>query len=282
MIKKRTGSWTLLAAALLLASACGKKEDGASPHLAMPAPGALEKVAAQAEVRASSGPVELTFLLHKTQIKAGESLWQQIRIKNIGDKNIVASDLVFHDPRELRKQSRSGYCIHLEALGPDGKPLEVQFNPSADQGSDISYGVSGLLEVEGPEEQAMLDRWKKQGLSLREINTKLIDFNTKKMRAAEKNEQWSGIELLPGQTAETKSAFFYSLTEKINRRPVPTPIGDFAQVDFFELTVPGEYKIRAVYDRAPTPELNRMRGKLPISPWEVLVRTPWVKVTAVP
>lgn len=282
MIKTRTGNWPVLAAALLFAAACGKKEDGASPRLAMPAPGAAEKVAAQAEVKASSGPVELSFLLHKTQIRVGEYLWQQIRIRNIGDKNIVASDMVFYDARELRKQSSSNYCIYLEAVDPDGKPLKVEFQTPAEQGSDIRYGVSGLLEVEGPEEQAMLDDWKKKGLSLDEINTRLIDFNTKKQRAAVKPEQWSGIELLPGQSAETKSAFYYSMQDKIHNRPKPRPIGDFAQLDFFIFDKPGEYKVRAIYDRAPTPELNKMRGELPIFPEEVLIRTSWIKVTVVP
>lgn len=282
MIKTRTGNWPVLAAALLLSAACGKKEDGSSPQLAMPAPGAAEKVAAQAEVKASSGPIELSFLLHKTQIRVGEYLWQQIRIRNIGDKNIVASDMVFYDDRELRKQSSSNYCIYLEAVDPDGKPLKVEFQTPEEIGSDIGYGVSGLLEVEGPEEQAMLDGWKKKGLSLDEINTRLIDFNTQKQRAAVKSEQWSGIELLPGQSAETKSAFYYSMQDKIHNRPRPRPIGDFAQLDFFIFDKPGDYKVRAIYDRAPTPELNRMRGKLPIDSWEILVRTPWVKVTVVP
>lgn len=282
MIKTRTGNWTLLAAALLLSAACGKKDDGAPPQLGMPAPGAAEKVAAQAEVKASSGPIELSLLLHKTEIKAGESLWQQIRIRNIGDKEIIVADRVFHEPRELRLQSRAGAGIYIEALGPDGKPLKVEFQESAEWGADIGYGVSGLLEVDGPEEQAMLDAWKKQGLSLREINEKLMEFNTKKQRAAEIHQPRPVIKLSPEQSAETKSAFFYSLRDKFHKRPIPRPIGDFAQLDFFVLENPGEYKVRAIYDRAPTPELNKMRGKLPISPWEVLVRTPWIKVTVAP
>ena len=127
----------------------------------------------------------------------------------------------------------------------------------------------------------MLDGWKKQGLSLREINTKLLDLNIKKRdeAAARIPLRDPAISLLPGRSAGTKYAFVHSIQDKIHNRPRPRPIGDFARVDFFVLEVPGKYKIRAVYDRAPTPELNRMRGKLPIYPEEVLVRTPWINVT---
>jgi len=266
---------------LICVSACGKKDD-AAPTPILSAPAITEKVPAQAAVKASSGPVELTFLVHKTELKVGEYIWQQIRIRNISNKNIFTGDLTFDNPRELQKQSRSKYGIHIEALGSDGKPLDVKYQEPADLGSDFNYGVSGLLEVEGPEEEAMVDRWTKQGLSLVAINTKLIKFNTKKMRAAKKNDEWSGIELLPGQSAETKSAFFYSYRDKALKRPKPRPIGDFSQVDFFEFDVPGTYRIRAIYDRAPTPELNKMRGKLPISPEEVLAITPWVQITVTP
>lgn len=279
----RTGSWTVLAAALLLSAACGKK-DNAAPTPVLSAPGAVEKVVAQAEVKASTGPVELTFRLYKTQIKAGDYLWQQIRIRNVGDKELVVADQVFHDPWELRHCSRAGYGIYLEALGPDGKPLKVEFQDPAEQVRDISYGVSGLLDVEGPEEQAMLDGWKKQGLSEREIGMKLIEFNTKKQQAAEIHRRRPIIKLLPGQSAETKSAFFYSIQDKIHNRPIPRPVGDFAQLDFFVLEEPGKYKIRAVYDHAPTDttaKLSRRLG-LPTYPEEVQFRTPWIQVEVLP
>lgn len=283
MNTSRIGKWPLLAVALLCFSACGKKsEDAPTPVLS--APGAVEKIAAQAEVKASSGSIELTLLLHRTRIKAGESLWQQIRIRNVGAREIHVPSHIFNDPRELRGQSASGYGIYLEALGPDGKPLEVKYHTSAYQDSHISEETSGLLEVEGPKERAMLDRWKKQGLSEREIGMKLIDFNTRKRRAAEIHQNDPIIKLGPGQSAETKSAFFYSIQDKIHNRPMPRPIGDFEQVDFFELKKPGEYKIRAVYDFRPTKksaELSRQLG-LPAYAEEVQLRTPWIPIAVLP
>lgn len=283
MIKTKTGNWIVTAAMLFCFAACGKKEEGA-PTPVLSVPGAIEKVPAQAEVKASSGPVELTLLLHKTQVKVGESLWQQLRIRNVSDKEIVVTDQVFRDPRELRRSSRAGFGIYIEVLGPDGKPLEVEFQIPAEQGRDISNGVSGLLEVEGPEEKAMLDGWKKQGLSLREVNMKLVDFNMKKQRAAEIHQQRPVIKLLPGQSVETKSAFFYSIQDKIHKRPIPRPIGDFAQLDFFDLNKPGTYKVRAVHNQAPTEKtmkLSRQLG-LPTYPEEVQFRTPWIQIEVLP
>ncbi len=284
MIKTRTANWTVMTTALLCFAACGKKDEGA-PASILPPPATIEKVPAQAEVKASSGPIELSFLLHKTQIRAGESLWQQIRIRNIGKKEIIVSDPIFHDPRELRQQSRSNYFIYVEALGPDSKPLEVVYHMSENHKVDVMVdGVSGLLEVASPEEQAMLDGWKKQGLSHREIDKRLIDFNTKKLQATEKLPELPVIKLSPGQSVETKSAFYRSIQDRIQNRPTLRPIGDFAQLDFFMLEKTGNYKIRAAYNQAPTKksaELSRKLG-IPSYPEEVRFHTPWITIEVLP
>ena len=278
MIKSKSGNWPILAAALLCSAACGKKADDASTPI-LSAPGAIEKVSAQAEVKASSGPVELTLLLHKTEIKAGDYLWQQIRIRNIGDEPMIVSDQVFHDPWELRKHSDSKYGIYVEALGPDGTPLRIVFDrerPATPRDGE----VSGLLEIEGPQERTMLDRWKKQGLSPDEINRNLLDFNLKKRQETGGSRRWPVIKLSPGQSAETKSAFFYSLRDEINGKPTPEPVGEFGQINFFHFQSTGEYKIRAVYDYRPG-DFART-NKLPDSPDDVLVQTPWIPVRVLP
>jgi hypothetical protein len=279
LIETRAANWTVLAAAFICFAACGKKEAG-TPTPVLSPPNAVEKVPVQAEVKASSGPVELSFLLHKTQIKVDDYLWQQIRIRNIGEKMFVVADQVFHDPRDLRDCSRSaGSGIYIEALGPDGKRLKVEFQSSANQDSDQSDEVSGLLEVKGPEEQAMLAGWKKQGLNPQTIDRKLLEFNMNK-RVAKNWKRQPVIKLLPGQSVETKSAFFYSTRDEINEKPVPQPIGDFAQIDFFHFDKPGQYKVRAVYDHLPG-ELTQKHLTLR-TPDDVLIHTPWVAVTVLP
>lgn len=280
MNKSRSGHWTLLAAALFCLAACEKSPSPVpTPDLAPP--GLPEKVAAQAEVKASSGPVELTLRLYKTEIKLGESLWEQIRIRNVGDSDMIVSDPVFFDPWQLRKGIRAGYGIYIEVLGPDGKPLPRDPHPNWGS-SDVSDKPSGLLEVHGEEERAMLDGWKKRGLSLEQINRKLVDFNLKKARDADASRELPRIKLQPGESAETKSWFVYSEWDQFKKRPKPTPVGDFAELEFFDLDKPGEYKVRAVYDWAPTKWLIEARGKIPVEPDEVLVRTPWVRITVLP
>lgn len=280
--------------ALILAAAtaaCGKSEPpGAAPELAAPdraasrvGTGSPRPVSAEAEVKASSGPVELSLLLHKSKIRLGDSLWQQLRIRNIGKQEILITDQVFHDPWELDKNIRIRLGIYIEVTGPDGKPLKP---PVRRDGVDdgIEPMPSGLLEVEGPDEQAMVDGWKKQGLSSLEVSLKLIEYNTKKERDKHPYPSRPAIRLKPGESAETKSWFHYSkYDEKIAKRPPPRPVGEFAELEFFDLEKPGEYKVRAVYNYGMSELKKKEYRELGWSYDErVLIRTPWVQVTVVP
>lgn len=283
MIKNLTRylGYCIVVVTMFLGAACGKTEaPPVSPELA--APGS-DKVSAQAEVKASSGPIELSLMLRETSARVDGAFWAQLRIRNVGPFDILIADRIFRDPRRLRENSASGYGIFLEATGPDGKPLNIEFRTPFDSpGDTLVNGVSGLLEVGGTEERAMVNRWKQQRLSPQEIDRRLIDFNLKKQRSAEQIQPAPAIKLQPGEAAETKYAYFRSKQDYIHGRPVPRPTGDFQQLDFFALDYPGKYQIRAVYDRAPTKALRKMRGKLPIEPDEVLVRTPWIQVTVLP
>jgi len=138
---------TLLSAMLLCFAACGKKDD-APPTPLLSAPQAMEKIAAAAEVKASSGPIELSLLVRETQIKAGDSIWEQIRIRNVGNEEIFVSDPIFFNPRELVTQSYSRYGIYLEAIGPDGKALKTERQTPANQGNDLILdGVPASLRL---------------------------------------------------------------------------------------------------------------------------------------
>ena len=278
--------WTAAIGALLLGlAACGKKEPSSvTPDLAAPEPvrPAPEKVAAQAEVKASSGPVELTLLLHKTEIKLGESLWHQLRIRNVGKKELLVTDPTFFDPWQLRRGIRGHFGIFIEVLGPDGKPMKSEPHPNWGPGLPPSDKPSGLLEVHGPQEQAMVDGWKKRGYSSQQISEKLVGFNMGKRIAAETEKETPKAVLQPGESIETKSWSFYSEWEQFKKRPAPQPVGDFAELEFYDLDKPGKYKVRAVYDLAPSRKLMKMRGRIPVAPEEVLVRTPWIQVRVLP
>lgn len=289
LIQMKKENWALILAAAL--AACGKNEPPAAPpELAAPGrafspagTGSPEPAVAEAEVKASSGPVELTLRLHRTRIKLGESLWHQLRIRNAGDKEMLVTDQIFHDPWELLNNIWGGYGIFIEVIGPDGKPLEPPVRRDG-AGDGIEPMPSGLLEIEGPQEQAMVDGWEKQGLSSFEVKLKLIEYNTKKERGKKPYPSRPVIHLRPGEIAETKSWFHYSrYDEKIAKRPAPQPIGEFAELEFFDLDEPGKYKIRAVYNHGISETDIKEYRKMGWSYDErVLFYTPWVRVTVNP
>lgn len=297
-LKRRAGSAFVVL--LLCLAACSKKEEPASPRPALTVPESTfssnrksappEKVSAQAEVKASSGPVELSLLLYKTKIKLGDSLWHQLRIRNVGKQELLVTDQVFHDPWQLERSIPSrygggGYGIYIEVIAPDGE-LADKTSPTSYAEADVEKDgrISGLLEVEGPEEMAMLEGWKKKGLPFEEINLKLMDFNRKKRDAARAKHSDPIIKLQPGESAQTKSWFYYNELERIAKKPVPHPIGDFQELESVQFGAIGIYKVRAVYDQAPTEKSKKVDRKLGLRAYseDVLVRTPWVNVTVLP
>ncbi len=284
----RKEHWALILAAAL--AACGKSDPPvAPPHLAAPdkafsSAGGNSLVPPAAEVKASSGPVEFTLLLHKTRIKSDERFWFQLRVRNIGDRKILMTDQIFHDPDQLNDNFRMRYGIFIEATGPGWVALEEAFHPERGP-PPIQNGISGMLEIAGPKEQAMVDGWRKQGLSDYDVNLKLFEFNIKKERQARPKPDLPVIRLMPGEIAETKSSYYYSTYDRlIKKRPPPRPIGEFSRLELFDIEEPGKYKIRAVYNYFKTKkdeELDKKYG-IPRHSEDVLVRTPWVQVEVLP
>lgn len=273
-------------ALLLLLGSCGKHDavelrPSLSPNVSEKQELANEaeaNVPAEAEVNASSGPIELSLLLYKTKIKLGDTLWEQLRVRNVGKQEILVTDNLFHDPWQLKRNIHAGYGIFIEIVGPDGKRLPVAAHSDSDGG--IQNSVSGLLETEGPEEAAMLSRWRKQGLTEQQINENLVSFNLEKRAKENAGNVTPVIKLAPGESVQTHAWFHYGEWARvIGKRPKPRPIGDFAQLEFFDLEVPGVYKVRAIYNNQVTPDIIRILGKLPAQPEDVLARTPWIRVT---
>lgn len=294
LIEMKKEFWPLILAAAL--GACGKGDPApVAPELPVPdrsfpsadraAP--IGKIPAQAEVTASSGPVQLSLLLHKTKIKLGESLWHQLRIRNVGKQELLVTDQVFRDPWQLKRNAPDrrgigGYGIYIEVLGPDGAHLDKALYMEGFD-NDMVPAVSGMLEIDGPKERAMVNGWKKEGLSDWEVSFRLVNYNMKKRRAAQPTADPPMIKLQPGEIAETKSWFYYSWRDRNRKRPSPQPVGDFAELDFFELDKPGKYKVRAVYNYGMSDSKKAEYRKLGWSyDRHLVVRTPWVEVTVRP
>lgn len=244
-------------------------------------------IRAAAEVSASSGPIRLIFRIHKTRIRVGESVWHQIGVQNVGASEITIGDQVFFDGSKISNRMRDEgveYGIGIEVQAPDGSLLDpVPYSELYPFDSEEEEpGVSGLLEIDTPELEAQVKTWKGLGLSQTEINRRLIEYHEEK--AIRSRPRPEAIFLEPRQTVFTKSWFFYSERDRRLRRPRPTAIGDFAELDDFELSRPGVYKVRAVYARRPERETLRQMKKegLEIKPWHVTVRTPWIRVRVLP
>lgn len=257
-------------AILLIGVACKKPAaPPATPEVPPPS-----VIAAEADVKSSSGSVELTLLLHKTHIKAGDSLWYQLRLRNIGPDPLIIVDRVFRSGWNLRENTNARLGIFLEVQNAEGKPLK----PAArsDMGDHLVRESSGMLEAVSAEAKAAVARWKKEGLSEDEIRSNLVQLNAN--RAYTDSDEPFRVELQPGGVIETKSWFFYHDSERIMHRPRPKPIGDFAELDVFDFDTPGRYRIRAVYDLAPGAYTKKLRGSEKAYADEVSFKSQWIDI----
>jgi hypothetical protein len=174
---------------------------------------AAQDVPAEAEATGVTTPVRLTLRVYKKKIKAGESLWFQIRLKNVGKKTLLVTDQMFRDPDVLLDSSLKHWGIYLEAVDSDGEPLPImpKFHGKPDRDA-----VTGLVETRGPEEQAMVDGWKKQGLSDVEVAEKLVDYNRRKQDEKADREHPPTIDLKPGSSIRMSTGLLGNLVPRLS------------------------------------------------------------------
>ena len=250
----RAASLALLLTGL---ASCKKSNAPNTPILAPPDKVFAVKQAApaQAEVTASSGPVKMTFRLYKTTVTMKETLWYQVILQNVGKKRILIIDDIFHDPWAIRSNISSKIGVFAEIIGPGGKPLEVRFaggHPSPHE--DFSKPATPAQVAEADQRDALLAKWKKQGLSGLEIDLKLMEHLQKeidKKNAALPPEPSRAIRLEPGQSVVTPPWVYEDPDDAEYPSfiiPRPQRIGDFAQLWTYIFYKPGKYRIRLVYD----------------------------------
>lgn len=272
---------------LLLAAACKKAPSSESTSLPAPETTSAAGIAgtdavADAIVTASSGPVELSLLLHSKKVRVGDSFWYKLRIRNRGTRAITLVESALTDPFRFYKQLDGRFGLYLEVLGPDGKalPVRVPSLEADDYGTD-STQVSGLLEAESPEEKALVAKWKDEGLDDSAVRRKLLEHNLKKIPSA----RTPAVVLQPGEVVETHSWFHHGIRERTLKRPRTRPIGDFSELEFFHLERPGPHKLRAIYDWRRTPQevaaWTKTTGRSAPSTW-ILVKTPWIEASVTP
>lgn len=296
---KRFG-WTLVLVSILVG--CGRKEQPpATPNLSAPekpsasgtVPGTSTQLPAEAEVTASSGPVQLTLRIYKTTIKARKDFLQpfeddkhllyQIELKNIGkNRFLVTDDEMFRVPGAYivcESTTRFGTCI--DVLGPDGKHPYFSALYFAADNHPFDYGI--LPEPDDKEGLALKATWEKAGLTIQEIGSRFLERARRMLKEPPLEEKRPDppLWLAPGASTSTLAWVHRDRVELINGKPMRAPVGQFSELDVLNSSKPGKYRIRAVYNHEHQPEMVR-KYELRVYEDDVRVATPYIEFEVVP
>ncbi|MEK7858720.1 MAG: hypothetical protein AAB320_06215 [Elusimicrobiota bacterium] len=287
-------------------AACGKDESPSAgapklsaPERAFPAagqPSAQADVAAEAEVKASSGPIELTLRVYRSNLKyRKDSLWFQIQLKNIGKNKIRIDEDDFRVPGEVamgggrllevvdaKGNPAKQYTIFSAApdqLTPDS-PIWPQPSKDSKDPEGDKKRIADAIWAEG-DRLRQRDRIMEAGRGRPDSWTyrKLTEFDEKHPAPPEPPSQDTSILLAPGVVLVTPPWVDRSY---LPDQP-PGKIGEFAQLRGYYFG-PGKYRIRAVYDHRPsgwTVEYNKKHHLNPDED-EVRVETPYIAIEVVP
>lgn len=216
---------------------------------------------AAAAPTAPRSTVGLTLELLDRRPRVSQPLFIRLTLKNQAPKGeMIVADWKYRGGDELYRdwlQASEGLGLdYIELLGPDGKPVPRgrydDLGPASRGPADIRIGKA---DVETSSRVAVL---RAQGLSLDEIERRLALWEH---QAAEESrrKKFPAHFLAPGESLRTAS--FCTLKARC-------PGNGYAQLPF-NLTKPGRYRIRAVYDHNPPsiPSGN---------PWEIRVLSRWV------
>jgi hypothetical protein len=248
--------WPIILLTLAL-TACGKKEQSTTPpNLSAPEKpsasigysGAAAHLPAEAEVTASSGPVQLTLRIYKTKRKAKKkagqsfdpesSLLYQLELKNIGKKRFLVTSIFFSKPWDYGSEVNHG--ISIAALGPDGKPAFLD----------------GPWDID-PEEvlaRANIPEPKKPDPSF-----------------------W----LEPGASVTTIPWVKQRDDELLRGRSKKLPVGQYTELHYLDTMTPGKYRIKAIYNYAYKPEFIK-KYKVRVSEDDVEFATPFIEFEVLP
>lgn len=239
----------------------------------------------EALVKAAKGPVQLAFAVRKTKIKAGDSLWIKLQLKNIGKKKIPVADLVFKSPWGVHQNSRKRHGIYLEIVDAKGRQL-----PTRSGGEDVRYdweAKPGDLHQLTPEERKELaelqEDLRRRGLTAQERRMAVIKWagaQKRKRIETERKDPTKRYWLAPGASTATIAWVDRGPDQYEGRSDDDAALrGGFMQLWSYEFLQPGSYRIRAVYDHRQSEsneELAEKYGVAPDASW-VEFRTPFVE-----
>jgi hypothetical protein len=252
---------------LVATSACRKKaEQGVQSKLSVPERSFTspsiereQEIPAEIEVKASSGPIELSLGLYKTKI---DGFFPRFRVclKNRGNKKIRVLTEPFTDPFVIQeKGGNNNTGTYLEVLNLAGE------TPPLRRRSDDGFIPSAVFTEK---DQTEIDELEKRGVRGEELSirvTKLISRNH-----PTNSEGPPSFWMEPGASTATTAWASRELVEGNVGNPEFKIIGDFAQLSLYDLR-PGKYRVRAVYDEFEEPKYFKKNHITP-EDWFVRVK----------
>lgn len=227
----------------------------------------LEPRAHSAEGR--TGPVGLELTLLKTKLKVGERLFVKSTLRNFSKEEMIVIDWIYRgadnlgDEWDKQLNSESGSTIEIE--DSRGRRVKPRFFDVGIRYNDFEQTVKPL---EG-EDLKLLEGWVKSGLTREQAVGRL---NKKYSWDAERryDAKYPVVRLKQGESVTTRS---WCAEREPERSPlaVTCPGGGFVELPFFPFDRPGRYRIRAVYNSAPTRKSKQWADE-----WSVRVETAWI------
>jgi len=203
-----------------------------------------------AVVKAAKSPLELTLDIYKTRLHPGESIWYQLRLKNIGRKRIRVKDEVFSAPQIMDQRSlEDGPGLYLEVRDAHGKqpwPRKRGHVPAVGvDAAPFPRGVpASIVDYERAKRAPEIAEWKRAGLSDQAIDEKLValwrDETGGRSDAVPAPEFWLDANASTATTA-------YAHGDGADA-PRSSPVGNYAELAGWYLP-PGIYRVRAVMNR---------------------------------
>jgi hypothetical protein len=261
---------------LVVSSACGKKEHSSTlPNLSAPisstdSPALLspsQSVPAEIEVKASSGPVELSLALYKTKMEGVYPRFR-VRLRNTGKNKIRVLSEAFTYPFVIqgnRRENTTG--TYLEILNSAGKAPAFR-RLGGDMPLDGHLPQPLLTE----KDHAEIEAWEKQGIRGADLSAKVGELIGRNHSVDHEDPPAFWME--PGASTTTTAWVSHDRSDAFAGSPDQGLIGDFAQLSRYDLP-PGKYRIRAIYDEYSDPEYFK-KNHIRAEDWFVLVKTPYI------
>lgn len=231
-----------------------------------------------AAVRAAKGPVEITLEIYKTKVKATKSLWYRITLKNISKDKIKIEDNIFRDPWGMYENSMGKRGIYLELVGPKGNSPVIRPHGGwvHEEYMDRPVTAEDKKDLENEKE-----RWTREGLTDQQRHLAALAWQRKwnqKAKIAELRDPSKQRWLAPQQSTSTFAWAFFDPDEDADHTSDEAQVGNYTQLWTYYLSMPGRYRVRAVYEYGVPPEIEKIGKEAGVSDdsWQVNLKTSYI------